>query len=300
MVKREYTFKDKADFMEKIADIDGVEFFEDDFVLINNVKFLEESGTQRIDGNVICFIVEGKMQAEVNGETLFIHDNQVLILPTGITLGNIMVSPDIRYFSMGISNRMLKFFLGSYMNVWNQFTYVQKIRIVNAEKYDENSSKCFDNIFKHCLNKTDDEIENGYRREIFKSMMRACLLSLCNAIRKQADVLVDKPHHHASYFNLFLELLEHAEIKHQTVEHYASELCISTKYLAQICKKNSGKTPNQWITEYTLADITHYLQNTEMSMKQISNAVGFPNTSFFGKYVKKHLGCTPIEFRNKK
>ena len=43
MVKREYTFKDKADFMEKIADIDGVEFFEDDFVLINNVKFLEES-----------------------------------------------------------------------------------------------------------------------------------------------------------------------------------------------------------------------------------------------------------------
>ena len=84
MVKREYTFKDKADFMEKIADIDGVEFFEDDFVLINNVKFLEESGTKRIDGNVICFIIEGKMQAEVNGETLFIHDNQVLILPTGI------------------------------------------------------------------------------------------------------------------------------------------------------------------------------------------------------------------------
>jgi AraC-like DNA-binding protein len=25
--------------------------------------------------------------------------------------------------------------------------------------------------------------------------------------------------------------------------------------------------------------------------------LGFPNTSFFGKYVKEHFGCTPTQLR---
>lgn len=34
-----------------------------------------------------------------------------------------------------------------------------------------------------------------------------------------------------------------------------------------------------------------------MSIKEISNYLEFPNLSFFGKYVKAHLGCSPTEFR---
>ena len=34
-----------------------------------------------------------------------------------------------------------------------------------------------------------------------------------------------------------------------------------------------------------------------MSIKEVSHQLGFPNTSFFGKYVKEHFGMTPIQFR---
>lgn len=56
----------------------------------------------------------------------------------------------------------------------------------------------------------------------------------------------------------------------------------------------------QWIEEYTVADINYYLRSTEYSVKEIANILGFPNPSFFGKYVKQQLGCTPMEHRNKK
>lgn len=36
------------------------------------------------------------------------------------------------------------------------------------------------------------------------------------------------------------------------------------------------------------------------SIKEISLFFDFPNVSFFTKYVKKNLGMTPTEFRNKK
>ena len=87
------------------------------------------------------------------------------------------------------------------------------------------------------------------------------------------------------------------DAKHRTVEYYVTRLNISSKYLTVICKKNSGKTANQWIQEYTLSAITHYLRTTEKSIKEISFLLGFLNTSFFGKYVKDHLGFSPLEYR---
>ena len=100
-----------------------------------------------------------------------------------------------------------------------------------------------------------------------------------------------------SHFQRFLDLLHSINVKHHTVEWYANELCISPKYLSALCKKHSGKTANEWITEHVLEDIRFYLKQTDYSIKQICDILGFPNPSFFGKYVKDHFGQTPAHFR---
>jgi len=100
------------------------------------------------------------------------------------------------------------------------------------------------------------------------------------------------------HFQHFLDLLHTNKVKRHTVETYASELCISPKYLTAVCKKISGKTASEWITEQVLEDIRYYLRQTDLSIKQICEKLAFPNTSFFGKYVKEHFGMTPLEFRN--
>ncbi len=46
-----------------------------------------------------------------------------------------------------------------------------------------------------------------------------------------------------------------------------------------------------------MSDITYFLRNTDLSIKEICAKLGFPNPSFFGKYVKEHFGCTPLEYR---
>jgi AraC-like DNA-binding protein len=77
----------------------------------------------------------------------------------------------------------------------------------------------------------------------------------------------------------------------------ASDLCISPKYLTAICKKQSGKTANEWIREQVLEEIRYYLRQTDLSIKQICDRLGFSNSSFFGKYVKEHFGMTPMQLR---
>ena len=70
-----------------------------------------------------------------------------------------------------------------------------------------------------------------------------------------------------------------------------------SQYLSIVCKRHSQKTAIEWITEYTLSDITYYLRSTNRSIKEISAILGFSNTSFFGKYVREHLHMSPLKYR---
>lgn len=53
----------------------------------------------------------------------------------------------------------------------------------------------------------------------------------------------------------------------------------------------SGRTALKWITESVINDIRRYLSYPELSIKEITDRMMFPNLSFFGKYVKQYLGC---------
>ncbi|MBQ2289506.1 MAG: hypothetical protein II249_02420 [Bacteroidaceae bacterium] len=43
----------------------------------------------------------------------------------------------------------------------------------------------------------------------------------------------------------------------------------------------------------------HYLLNTTLSVKEICSVLDFPNPSFLCKFTKKHLGMSPMAFRQK-
>ena len=100
-------------------------------------------------------------------------------------------------------------------------------------------------------------------------------------------------------FRRFLELLATRHIKHQLIETYAQELFVSANYLTKVCRKISGKTAMQWVREYTEADIRYYLLNTDRSITEICDDLGFPSLSFFGKYCRRAFAMSPTEFRKR-
>ena len=97
----------------------------------------------------------------------------------------------------------------------------------------------------------------------------------------------------------FLLLMVDDESQHHSVKYFADQLCITPKYLAAICKQQTGKTPSQWIREQMIEKIRSMLVNTTLSSKEIAQRLEFPNPSFFGRFVRQHLGCTPLEFRKR-
>lgn len=83
----------------------------------------------------------------------------------------------------------------------------------------------------------------------------------------------------------------------RSVKFYADKLYVSPKYLSMITKKVSGRTAYEWITGQVVAEIDYQLRYSDLSIKEIANNMQFPNLSFFGRYVKEHLGASPTEYR---
>ena len=100
-------------------------------------------------------------------------------------------------------------------------------------------------------------------------------------------------------FKKFIELLTSLHPKPRTLGYYAETLCVTPKYLSTTCKNCSGQTASQLIDFYVTKDIEYLLKYTTKSIKEICIELDFPNLSFFGRYVKKHLGISPRAYRER-
>ena len=270
-------------------------YSDNDIVVIDSIQQFNEVNTAHVAMNAIVICTNGKVQARLNGIQMELHKNQVAIVPQNVTATDVMVSPDFNLKAMFLTNRILQSFLHEKMNVWNDMMYVHRNHIVTM---DEDEILFYTHFYDMLTLAIERGKENPYHTEIIQALLRSAILGLCGAMKWMLSSDHHETHTADTHFQRFLDLLHSTDVKHRTVEAYANDLCISPKYLTAICKKHSGRTANEWITEHVLEDIRYYLKQTDLSMKQICNQLGFPNPSFFGKYVKDHFGMTPMEFRN--
>ena len=274
-----------------------VGYSDNDIVIIDSIQQFAEVSSAHVSMSAIAVCTSGKVQAQMGGKMMTLSQNQVAIIPNNTMITDIMVSPDFNMKAMFFTNAILQSFLREKMNVWNEMMYIHELRVLTLADKDVEFFTSFYELLQACFEKPDDI---PYRTDVIQSLLRGAVLGLCGALRQIAPVAAIPSQAvgtSAAHFQHFLDLLHSGRHKHRTVESYANDLCISPKYLTAICKKHSGKTANEWITERILEDIRYYLRQTDLSVKQICDQLGFPNPSFFGKYVKEHFGMTPIQYR---
>ena len=280
-------------------------YSDNDIVVVDSIQQFTEINTAHVAMNAVVICTNGKVQAQMNGKQMELHKNQVAIVPQNVTVTDVMVSPDFNLKAMFLTNRILQRFLREKMNIWNDMMYIHRHHIVTMDEDEILFYTHFYDMLTLAITKGKD---NPLHTDVIQSLLRSAVLALCGAMKMKLsseehldddDVLHGKEKQTSKvHFQHFLDLLHSNDVKRHTVEAYASELCISPKYLTAVCKKNSGKTANEWITEQVLEDIRYYLRQTDLSIKQICDKLAFPNPSFFGKYVKDHFGMTPLELRN--
>lgn len=100
-------------------------------------------------------------------------------------------------------------------------------------------------------------------------------------------------------FERFMSLVQEHCMQEREVQFYANRLHITAKYLNAVSKQNSGITASDWIQRYVKERIELLLQDESLSITQIADEMEFSSRSYFTRYVKKVLGVTPSNYRNR-
>ncbi len=142
--------------------------------------------------------------------------------------------------------------------------------------------------------------DNYYRDEIAERLIIAIGYEIA-AIYQRGTAKERKDHTRQEYlFYEFMELLTKHHTTERRVEFYADRLCITPKYFSSIVKRVSGKSAADWITDMVVRSAGAMLSTSRQTIQQISNALNFPNPSFFSQYFKRATGLTPKEYRRQR
>lgn len=98
------------------------------------------------------------------------------------------------------------------------------------------------------------------------------------------------------YFR-FMKLLSEHITSERSISYYASQLCITPKYLSTVVRKVSGKAPTDWIREKLIDEMKYRLCHSQATIKEIAFNFTSQINSFFGKYFKAATGVSPTRYR---
>lgn len=137
-----------------------------------------------------------------------------------------------------------------------------------------------------------------FQKEVIQNSFLGFLLELANVFMGKKDGLVRPPlSRKEELFEQFLQLLfAHCKEQH-VVTFYAEKLFITPQYLSLILKELTGKSANKWIDDALIVEAKILLKAPQATVQQVADVLHFSDQSTFGKFFKKHMGISPMEYR---
>ncbi|WP_219834113.1 response regulator [Paenibacillus sp. R14(2021)] len=105
-----------------------------------------------------------------------------------------------------------------------------------------------------------------------------------------------------SYHPLIRQTLEQIRLrlgKELSLKTLAASMKVSSAYLGQLFKDETGKYFNDYVAQARLEAARALLLETDLKISDIAPRIGIPNHSYFNRLFKKTYGYSPVEFRRR-
>ena len=271
-------------------------FNEQDLIIIDKVQDLPENSTYYTEHVLVIICTAGKMQVEYDGKCITIQEGDLFLGVPGSVLSDYMISPKFDCKLLAIKPSELMASRELHTQVISSAFYVKTHPVVHLTETDSKDVFAYYDLICSRICQKKHRYLNGEIR----SIINAFLLKVVGIMDREMDIpesestvrgeqLVEK----------FVRMVNEDCGRNRLVEYYAGRLNITPKYLSTLVRNTLGRTPTDVIKVVTMKEIERRLRYSTDSIKQISIALNFPNTSFFGKYFKQHSGMTPNSFRMK-
>ena len=265
----------------------------DDFIVINSHSLFLVPGTSFSNVNMIIFFVRrGRILCNINSRDSIMKPGNLVIIPPGQDLTVVETDKENEVDIISVSPRFLDDVdSGDYFRFVGSGKYMCKI--IHPDAVD---------IFSSYMELSNTILLSGssdYSAIIHELSLitTAFFYKLSRIMSKESGGYIYKGFPELT--SSFLVLLDGNFRSHRDLEWYAGKLCKSIKYLSRQIKTESGRNASWWIEKRVIKEARSLLLNSSMSISQMSEHLGFPSQSFFGRYFRRLTGLSPVQFRKR-
>ena len=271
----------------------GCSYIDNDLVLyksFEDVPPVKEPRTMKCFFAALC--LDGNAQYVVDDREHIVGKNTIVIFNEGQVISSYHFCPRFKGMVILISDDFFNETLKGVREISRLFLLAYSNPVFQLS---EETVGVFLEYFQIISKKINDQ-EHHFRNELAMALLKSMIYDLGNEIYHQ---LLDMPKFNRAevIFNDFMALVKKHFKEERRVGWYAEQLCITPKYLSEMVKQVSHRTPNDWIDHYVTLEIRAMLKSSSMSIKEIARQLNFPNQSFLGKYFKEHVGISPSKYR---
>ena len=271
-----------------------VSHVDDDLLLVEDLSQVPKANVPRRNHDIIiglCLV--GESNYTLNTEEHIVRPDDALIIPNGQVIDScvrkpgtsgvgIMMSPDFFQEVVGDMREISSLILFSRNHPVFRLSARERVSIMN--------------YFRLIKEKVDDDALL-FRKDVVRHLVAAMICEIGNAIDRIQHNSEPAATRADAIFTDFIRLVEQNYKQERRVSWYGEQLCITPKYLSEMVKQVSRRTPNEWIDTYVTTELRVQLRSTTKSIKEIARDMNFPNQSFLGKYFKEHVGMSPMTYR---
>ena len=271
-----------------IADIDGHNELDDQDVQDHTMPM-------RLDALLMVLVLEGSSEIALDYVPYTIGAN---------SFTNIMPTHTIQL------NKVSKGFKGKLLVISREFldecnTAKRSLSMANYMQLRKNPCTTFEpqetELVDNYIELLRSKIKNRthfFQKEVMQNAFVGFLLEIANIFMGKKDgLLMPALSRKEELFEQFLQLLfEHCKEQH-VVTFYAEKLFITPQYLSLILKELTGKSANKWIDDALIVEAKILLKAPQATVQQVADMLHFSDQSTFGKFFKKHMGISPMEYR---
>lgn len=254
-------------------------------------------GSYELKMIVIGICLEGRLQMKSTDTHLTLSQGDAMVCMPGTILIHEQASPDLRIRAFCLSPDVVARDSAK-KGYFTKFTHRRTPYVIihfDATMMELLQSYC--TILK--IKTTQSDVTE---RDLTVSSIVSCMLSdILSRIPGSHSVQAIKntQGYKSAVFQNFISLATKDTGSLRSVKEYANALGVTPKYLSAACRDSSGKSAKEWINEFLSNEISRLLRYSDLSIKEISSRLNFPNCSVFSKYLRQHFDMSGIELRKR-
>lgn len=222
----------------------------------------------------IIFVTSGTLDIMVKNQTYSIHENQAVILPPYLPH---MLSSKTGYAQIGI-------------DVEDEAEHYEMCALL---KQTFPTGFHIQNL--HIRSDRFDKFVKGSH-----DLTRFNLLKLQNRAESLVLLFIEEVSEspNNNFRDKFLDMIAHDEELNMSLAEMCRYLNLSKTHLERLVKEEFGCSAVEYYSKLRLMRACFLLQNSDLSMREISERLGFYDESHFTRFFKRHNGMTPKGYRN--